>query len=511
MPAPNSAQIAKSITVAAPTGGLNAVNSLAAMPPTDCIVMDNWLPQPSYVSMRNGYTLGATGFPGWVETILCYSGTSEKIFGISGTAVYDGTAAGPVGAAVVTGLTNARWEYVNVATAGGQFLYAANATDAPLLYDGTNWTKITGSSSPAITGVTTTTLRNPVVWKNRVWFVQDNTLNAWYLPTASIGGAASQFPLTAIFRKGGTLRAIITASLTDGSTFDQYIAFLTTEGELALYTGVDPAQAGLFILQGMYDIGKPVGRRCWFKYGEDAIIICSDGFVSLSKLISIGRINSTEAISYKILNLVNNDVAAYGNNFGWQGALHPLGNKVLINVPQNENNTQYQYVMNTITNSWCRFTNWNFTTLEVQANTLYGGGNTYIAIADTGHDDNGEDIIALMKTAFSYLGTSTQKFITMCRPLIQTDGVLNVSLNINMDFSDTPPMNQGTYISSAGPPWDTSPWDTTAWGSGLTTSTYWKTVYGEGFAAALYIGATAQDMTVNLQAIDYVWETGGIF
>lgn len=473
--------------------------------------MDNWLPQPSYVSMRNGYTLGATGFPAWVESIFCYSGTSEKVFGVSGTAVYDGTNSGPIGSAVVTGLSNARWEYTNVATAGGQFLIAANAVDDPLLYSGSTWVKLTTTSSPAITGVTTTTLRNPIVWKNRVWFVQDNTLNAYYLPTASIAGAASQFPLTAIFRKGGTLQAILTASLTDGSTFDDYIGFLTTEGELALYSGVDPAQAGLFVIQGIYNIGKPVGRRCWFKFGEDAVIICADGFVSLTKLISIGRLNSTESISYKILNLVNTDVASYGTHFGWQGVLYPTGNKVLINVPQNENNTQYQYVMNTITNSWCRFTNWNFATFETQGTTLYAGGVNYIAIADTGNADNGTDIIALMKTAFNYFGSDTQKFITMCRPLIQTDGTLNVALSLNMDFNDNPPMGQGTYVNSSGPPWNTSPWNTTSWGSGLTVQTYWKTVYGEGFTSALYIGATAQDMTVNLQAIDYVYENGGIF
>lgn len=508
---PARRQVSTTYTNPAPTGGLNAVNALAAMPPTDCIVMQNFFPEPSYVSLRNGYTKYSTGYPAWVESIFCYSSSVEQIFGVSGTAVYNGTAGGAIGAAVVTGLSNARWEYTNIATAGGQFLYAMNATDKPLLYDGTTWKKIDNLSTPAITGVTTTTLRNPVVWKNRLWAIQDGTLNAWYLPTASIGGAASQFPLSAIFTKGGTLQAIMTASLTNGSLFDDYIFFLTTEGQLAMYSGVDPAQAGLFVIQGIYNVGKPVGRRCWFKYGEDTILICSDGFVSLSKLISIGRVNNTEAISYKIEALVNADIQSYKSHFGWQGVVHPLGNKVIVNVPQNENSLQYQYVENTITQSWCKFTGWNAATFEVQGDNLYFGGENYIALADTGQDDAGTNISGLLKTAFNYLGSDTNKFITGVRPLIQTDGSLEVALNMNMDFVDIPPTSQGTYVSSQGPPWNTSPWDTTSWGTGLTMQTYWKTVSGVGFASALYMGITAQDMTVRIQAIDFIFQRGGVY
>lgn len=353
---PTRSQVSRTKTIPAPVGGLNAIDSLANMPATDAIVLDNWFPQPSYVSLRNGYSQYATGFPGWVETILSYANASgAKLFGISGTAIYNATAGGAVGAAVVSGLTNARWEYTNVATAGGQYLYAANGVDKPLLYDGTTWTAIDGASTPAITGVTTTLLRNPIVWKNRVWFVENNSMRAWYLPTASIGGAAASFDFGPLFRLGGQLQSIVTASLTDGSTFDDYICFISSMGEILLYRGTDPAFSGSFILTGIYAVGKPVGRRCSFKYGEDTILICSDGFVSLSKMISIGRKDQAETISSKILNLVNQDVQNYSTHFGWEGVVYPLGNKLIINVPIVENSQQSQYVMNTITNSWCTF------------------------------------------------------------------------------------------------------------------------------------------------------------
>jgi hypothetical protein len=319
------------------------------MPPTDAIVLDNWVPQTTYCSLRNGYSSWSTGYSNWVETLMGYSNlsTTEQLFAISGGSVYNATTQGAIGAAVVSGLSNSRWESVNVAVPGGAYLYAANASDKPLLYNGTTWTAIDGVSTPAITGVTTTTLRNPAVWKSRVWFVQNNTNLAWYLPVQSVGGAAASVDLSTIFTKGGSLQSILTFSVASATSFDDYIGFLSTEGQLAVYTGTDPATPGLFYIVGLYNTGKPIGRRCWFKYGADAVIIGADGFASVTNLISVGIQQPQGAISYKILSLVNADVAAYSANFGWEGVVHPFGNKVIINVPQNTNSRQHQYVMNT--------------------------------------------------------------------------------------------------------------------------------------------------------------------
>lgn len=511
---PTRKQVSRTTTIKAPVGGLNAIDALSDMPPGDAIILDNFFPDTTYVSLRNGMAAWKTGFPGWVESIFPYSGaTGSKLFGVSGTAVYDATSSGAISSAVVTGLTNARWEHTNIATAAGQFLYAMNGADKPLLYDNSVWRKISATTTVSITGVTTTKLRNPIVWKNRLWMIEDLTLNAWYLPTASIGGAAQKFPLTAIFREGGQLQAIMTASLTDGSTFDDYIFFLTTEGEIAMYRGTDPAVAGLFILTGMYKIGKPIGRRCWFKYGQDAIIICADGAVSLEKMIAIGRTGQNESISYKILHSITQDAQTYANNFGWQGVVHATGNKLYINVPQSTNNIQYQYVMNTIPtpegNSWCRFVNWNAATFETQGNSLYFGGASYIALADTGQSDNMQPIYGVMKTAFTYFKTDQQKFVKMVRPLIQTSGTISPSIAINVDFQDMPPQGNGTYIATTGSAWDISPWDTTPWASDTFIQKDWKTVFGVGFAVALYIKVTALNINVNVQALDYVWEPGG--
>lgn len=507
---------ARTQSVAAPVGGLNAVDSLAAMPPTDAVICDNWFPQPTYVSIRNGYVSQSTGLPNWVETLMGYSNlsTTEKLFGISGTSVYDCTVVGAVGSAVVTSLTNARWEYTNVAVPGGAYLYAANGVDAPLLYDGTTWTKITGVSTPAITAVTTTTLRNPVVWKSRVWFVQNNTNLAWYLPVQSIGGAAESLDLSTIFRRGGNLQVIITFSISSTTSFDDYIGFLSSEGELAVYQGSDPDTADAFSLTGVYEMGKPIGRRCWFKYGADAVIICSDGLVSVTKLISVGIQNPQNTVTYKILQLINNDIQNYSSNFGWEGQVFPLGNKVLLNVPQSTNSRSHQYVMNTISSSWCSYgllnSPWNAATFCVLGNNFYFGGNRVVNKCDSGQSDGLAQITASLKPAFSYVGTDRQKRFTMVRPLIQTDGTVSPTMALNVDFQDNLPTGTPTFTNAGKSLWNVALWNVSFWATGPFIQKDWQTVYGIGFSATVYLQIAAMGSSVNLLSLDYVYEQGGI-
>ena len=89
-------------------------------------------------------------------------------------------------------MTNGIWEYVNITTAGGSYLMAVNGADSALLYNGATWT------NPAITGVTSSTLCNITLFKNRLWFIEQYTLKAWYLPTSSIGGAAQYIDMSSI-------------------------------------------------------------------------------------------------------------------------------------------------------------------------------------------------------------------------------------------------------------------------------------------------------------------------
>lgn len=503
-------------SIPSPVGGLNAVDSLAAMPAQDAIILDNFFPEPTFVSLRNGNVSWVTGLPGWVETLMafCNNAGAENLFAISGTAVYNVTSTGAVGAAVKSGLTNARWESVNFSIPGGARLYAANALDKPLHYDGTTWTSVDSGSTPAITGVTTTLLRNPAVWKSRVWFVQDVSTKAWYLPVQSEGGAANSLDLATIWTRGGYLQSILTFSLSSSTSFDDFIGFLSTEGQLAVYQGTDPSNAATFALQGVYTMGKPVGRRCWFKYGADAVIICSDGLVSVSRLISVGVQNVKDTVTYKILQLINAAIQLYSANYGWEGTVHPLGNKIILNVPQTTNSRYYQFVQNTINDSWCSFgllnSPWNAATFCVLGDRLFFGGNTGVYQADTGQADNTAQIFGSMVPAFNYFGTNRQKQFTLFRPIILTSGAVTPALGLCLDFNITPPLGTPTFSYQPAAIWDIAIWDAALWGTDPAIQKSWQTIYGVGFSATVYMTIASKTASVSIMAFDYVLKDGGV-
>ena len=124
-------------TIGAPVGGVNARDSLAGMPETDAIIADNVFCTPSYVQVRNGSAVWSTGLGGAVETVMAYNGfVTRKLFGISNGSVFDTTVQGAVGAAVITGLGNNRWQHAMFNAGGGNVMPMVNGIAAPRRYDG---------------------------------------------------------------------------------------------------------------------------------------------------------------------------------------------------------------------------------------------------------------------------------------------------------------------------------------------------------------------------------------
>ena len=520
------------------------------------------------------------------------TGTS-KMFAASGTSFYDVTAQGVVGAAQVTGLSNARWQHVNFGTTGGQYLFCVNGTDPAQLYNGTNWIKaattataqtissitnvtttatlttaiahglITGNQVtvtgavpaayngvfiitvisptvftytmlsdpggvasvvgtytifPAITGVSSSTFIQVNNFKNRLFFIPVNSMSYWYMPVNSVGGAALQIDLTPLFKLGGYLMSMATWTIDNANGINEYAVFISSMGEIAMYSGSDPASATAWNLVGTFRIGRPVGRRNWVKVGSDIIILGADGFYPLSKALLTDRSQSQDAISNKIVNLVSNDVQTYAANFGWEAVLYPIGSKLIVNVPQSTNKYQYQYVQNTISGAWCRFTNWNANCFGILGDDLYFGGNlgvtvnsAYVAKCDVGQSDAGAYILGEVKTAFQYFGdTGSQKQMKMVRPVFTTSGTMQIVIGMDMDYADTYPAGNASFANTGGTAWNVGAWNTFAWATGSAIRKDWQTVNGVGYSGALHMRIANNATTVAWQSVDYVFAKGGV-
>lgn len=144
MPKPQGFK-ASTASLSAPTGGWNARDSIANMPPLDAVVLDNMWVTPTDVQLRLGYKKLTTGINGQVNTLLNYaSSTTQKLFAAAGTSIYR-TDTDP--ATPVKTITNSKFQYTNVSNAGGHFLTAVNGVDQPILYDGTDWINVAGTNT----------------------------------------------------------------------------------------------------------------------------------------------------------------------------------------------------------------------------------------------------------------------------------------------------------------------------------------------------------------------------
>ena len=497
--------VSQPVSVSAPVGGWNARDSLTAMQPNEAVVLENWYPATTECVLRNGYTKWATGITGQVQTIMAYSGAAtNKLFAIAGTVVYDVTAGGTA-TSVVTGLTNAKWGYCNIATSGGNFLSMANGADAPRNYNGTAW------STPTITGVTATNLLDPILYAQRQFFIEKNSLKVWYLPVQSIAGAAAAVDIAPFMTRGGYIVAHGTWTIDAGTGVNDHYVIITNKGQVIVYQGTDPTTSANWSMVGVWDIGAPVGRRSMYKYAGDMLLITQDGVVPLSGALQSSRVQPRVAITDKIQYAISAAVTDYSSNFGWQLMYVPTINQLWLNVPIQEGTNQQQYVMNTITGAWCNYTGWYANCMEMYNDEPYFGGNGYVAHAYNGLVDDTSNITGTALQAFNnFSGAGTLKRFTMSRPIFRTDGSPSIYAGINIDFNTDIPTTSLTYTPSSYAKWDSAVWDANIWGGGLSVLQNWQGLNGVGYYGAPVVKTACSGIQVRWVSTDVVIEGGGI-
>jgi hypothetical protein len=503
-------QVSKTVTVPAPIGGWNVKDPLSMMKPTDAVILDNWFCLPTELRIRKGYSEWATGFTGTAESVFDWCGpTTTKLFTAvvnSGScSIYDITTKGSVSPAVVTGLTSARFNHVQFSTSGGSFLVAVNGSDLMREYNGTTWT------TPTVNGITTDKFIDVTAHKRRLFFVEKNSMNLWYLPTDSIAGNASKFDLGPIFTYGGKIARIETWSLDAGQGMDDYLVIITSQGEIAIYSGIDPASATDWQLNGVYYVGAPVGFRNTCKYGGDVLLLNKDGVIPLSKALMSSRVSTRMVLTDKIQSQIAEDTTSYAGQFGWEIILFPPQNMLLVNIPINSTES-YQYVMNTISGAWSRWTNipakcWYFSGEEL----FFGDGGKVFKMWD-GQNDNGTIIVTDLLPAYSAFGNSSQsKRWTMAKVSMGHDADFSFSANLTTDFDkNNAPAFPYNVINENVSRWDVAKWDANKWTGGISPYSQWKFAGGVGYYGSFRIRTASKESDIRYYATGYVYEVGGV-
>ena len=511
-PNPQKVKVAQPYTVPAPTGGLNARESISNMPETDCIQADNVICDTDAIRIRKGHRAWASGMNGHVETLAEWNGpgASAKLFAAcaSSNSVFDVTNnATAVSAIAGAGMSNARWQHVVFGNgAGTNYLVMCNGEDPVKNFDGSSWTE------PSITasGTTASKFVGVTEHKERLFFTEASSTSVWYLPVNSIAGTASRFDFGSMMDLGGHIKSCFSWTLDGGNGVDDYFCAYTSRGEVIVYSGSNPGSASDWAKSGTFRMGAPIGRRNFFRVGSDVILITQDGFMPLSKGLMSGRTVMQEATSDKIRDLVRRLTEDFGDNFGWQPILYPKRALGIFNVPRtSQSSGQSQLIVNTMNMSWSQWTGMEANCWSLMGDELYFGGKDGVVYEyGTTAASAGGQIQADIKPAFSYMGSRTGlKKFNMVRPIIVSRSSVKPAMVINTDFDDFAPSNTPS-ISVVGSDWDVTSWDTDFWAGKERTETGWVSITGTGFSATLRMRILTDTAEVAWHSTDYLFESG---
>ena len=465
----------------APTDGWRTDLTLAEMPKDAAFQLDNFFPESNRVRARYGSNVFGSGLGTTVQTIIPYSGASNKLFAAAGSQIFDITSGGAA-TSVVTWKTGARWSVQQYTNSGGSFLRLVNGLDTPLLYDGTTWstTAITG------TGLTTSNLSVVVAYRSRLWFIEKNTTNLWYLATDAVSGAATVFPCGGSMKYGGVLVAAGVWTIPVSTGIQQCLVLMSSEGEILVYQGSDPSTASGFSLLGTFKVGKPLGYdRCMINVGADLAIMTTDGIIPITKAVQLDR-GATDlgSITAKIApTWLQTVLDAGATSDQWQLIAFPRRRMAVVNLPSAYG--PYQYVMNTETGAWCRFVGLNSTCWGMWQDRLFFGssdGNVYEA--EVGSSDSTKPIDALCVGAWQRFGDAiSPKYPTLIGASLQVGQSTNFYLGISADYQATLP-SAPLKIQSGNPLiWGVSNWSQAYW-PGATVATKFAVSGTYGIALA---------------------------
>jgi len=503
----------RSATLLAPLGGWNARDPLdpfdpttgRGMPPTDAIRLVNAFPDNDALTVRGGYRVHSTGVgTTLVETLVEYHGfdNTRKLIGAAAGKIYDCSVYGALGAQIATGFSSNQWQTQNFRGSSGSRLIMVNGTDIPQQFDGT---AVTAATYSVI--ATPSSLIHVSAYKNRLYFVQKNSTSIWYGGTNAYTGALTEIDVGPQLKMGGMVIYASSWTQDTGSGLQDLFIIVSNKGEILAYTGSFPG-ATEWQLTGRYYTSAPLGRRGAINVANDVLILTLQGAIPFSTII-----NAEDSNYVKLTDKINsafNDVARlYKDNFGWDVVHYALGKYIAINIPTAAGLTYEQYVINTHTGAWCKFTNQNAVTwCTFNENLYFGGIDGRVYQADYGLDDNGAYIPVDIKWAFNYFGDRTStKLFTMARPMYTGSQNISFAFDVDTDFTDISAVSMIDNVYS-GTAWG-SLWGS-PWGSDNTATQDWESISGLGKCAAMKLLGRFKGTRFSLSAMNIILEQGGL-
>jgi hypothetical protein len=349
-----------------------------------------------------------------------------------------------------------------------------------------------------------------IAHQNRLFFADTSNLAVYFLPLQQKDGPLDVLPMNAIFKKGGTIKAMATWTLDGGMGLDDQLVVFTTGGEVAIWSGIDPESD--FTLVGVYRFDPPASKWSVLNYGGELYVLLPTGLTPMSAALKSGR-EGVETSDKNIVTRFFKQSVVNLSRSGWEVFLNPNSGRAFCNMPQGGGRYN-QMIRNMAKPAWSEFRGiparcWGW--IEPYVYFADDTGNIY-QMHPQFQSDDGKPIYVDVQTAWSQYKTPLLKHFKMILPYILTDGFPTPAIDVKVDFDQSAPINVPD-ITGANPndaTWDVATWDEDYWVSGASTWNNWTGVAALGRLGAVRMQAAVLNCSFSVTGWDLLYELGGV-
>jgi len=530
-------QTAKTARIPAPYKGVDSRTPFAAGAQDVCIYSYNLVPNDGGVALRKGYGRYQTELDDGnglsVNTIIPFDGTAadgseDRLFAATNEGIWDCSVEGATPVLKVT-FSDQREDagygaFITYITDGAdKVMLFADSFNGLFTYDVATdaWAQSTG-----ITGPTEANINFVTVHKQRIWLIERDSADAWYLDMGAITGTATQFFFGSKLRNGGALRGLFSWTVDGGKGVDDLFVGVSGAGDVIVYQGDDPSAAALWAIRGVYYIGTlPRGPNFATEQGGELYLLSTFGVISMTDLLNGVAISSSQQnnATARIAGELRQRLSKEGSESGWAIRSIPSEGGILISTPVRPGGRAIQYYYNLTVGGWGFWRDLDIRSFNTWKSTVvFGDGSLRVLFMNKELDDvifpptpgvfNGVPIEFSILTSFSALeAPALFKRVKFIRPDVISSEEPVFAVAARYDYA----LTEGTIPISLAPPsvdalWDADLWNLAVWGTANFTQGF-DTVFGaEGIGrtvAIAYRGEAYKPFT--LVGWDVIYDAGG--
>lgn len=529
-------QVSTVSRVPAPQKGIDDRVPFAEGAERVCLYSFNLVPSDGGLGLRKGYSRWQTGLDDGnglsVNTMMPFDGiaadgSEDRLFAVTNEGIWNVTVRSETPSLEVTfGTQTADAGFgvytVYITDAGDKLMFYADSLNGLYTYDVStdSWAQATGFTGPTIANVNFI-----MVHKARIWLIERNSTQAWYLAPGAVTGAATAFYFGSKFKNGGALRGLFSWSVDGGVGVDDLLVGVSGGGDVIVYKGDDPSSADTWGMRGVYFIGTlPKGVKFGTEQGGELYLLSLYGVVGMTDLLNGVAVASAQqnSVSASIAGELRSRLKADSGLSGWSIRSIPTEGGLLISTPSTVFQRPIQYYYNLTVNGWGFWRDLDVQSFSTwKTSVVFGDGGLRVLIMDQALDDvtvpgdpgtfNGIPIEFSTLTSFLPLGApAVFKRVKFIRPdtIGTEEPVFAVAARYDYALAEGAVPIAPTPSRSGGL-WDSGLWDSAVWGSSLVEgfgSVYGANGIGRSVAVA-YRGLAYSPFT--LVGWDVIYDVGG--